>query len=307
LYKLLAFGPDFITYDKIEKQWNESNLTYFPPHVLGIYPLAAMLNHSCSANAVRSYAGEVMIVHATKLIMKGSEIVWGYIPATQEFSQRRRALKKRHGFVCMCERCTIESKQLKRGILPITLQYSIDNASKWNSGLLDVANIDDSSKRQLCSAYITLEETVFGSSSISNDVKRLLKIGFTNLHFNYFNAMLSNLGDATGAQKQEVREMVLNGATHLHFAFCACNNASTEHLSLLHLCYELINVIHQTNSDKTKTIAKVRFWTEQVKKAHLVRYGAMGNDLSCIRNALVHTRTILRQKDGFLKATYSFL
>ena len=248
-----------------------------------------------------------MIVHATKLIMKGSEIVWGYIPATQEFSQRRRALKKRHGFVCMCERCTIESKQLKRGILPITLQYSIDNASKWNSGLLDVANIDDSSKRQLCSAYITLEETVFGSSSISNDVKRLLKIGFTNLHFNYFNAMLSNLGDATGAQKQEVREMVLNGATHLHFAFCACNNASTEHLSLLHLCYELINVIHQTNSDKTKTIAKVRFWTEQVKKAHLVRYGSMGNDLSCIRNALVHTRTILRQKDGFLKATYSFL
>lgn len=275
--------------------------------MLGIYPLAAILNHSCSANAVRSYAGEIMIAHATKIIPAGSEIVWSYIPPTKEFTKRRTILKDRHGFVCNCERCSLESKELAMDILPLTLKNAIEHGSKWNTNLLDVANSDGSSKRQLCSTFITLEGTVLGSTSLSNEVKRYLRVGFTNLQFNYFNAILSNLDDANNAQKQQVREDVLNLATHLHFAFCACNNASTEHLSLLHLCYELINVLHQTCDNKSQTITKVRFWTEQLKKAHLVRYGSLGNDIECIRNALVHTRTILRQKEGFLKATYRFL
>lgn len=275
--------------------------------MLGIYPLAAILNHSCSANAVRSYAGEIMVVHASKTILAGSEIVWSYIPPTTEFTKRRRTLKNRHGFVCVCERCSLESKEVRKDILPLTLKNAIDHGSKWNTSLLDVANSDDLSKRELSLAFMALDRIVFGSTSLSNEVKTYIRVGFTSLHFNYFNAILSNLDNVNSAQKRQMREMVLNGAMHLHFAFCACNYASTEHLSLLHLCYELINVLHQTSSNKSKTISKVRFWIEQVKKAHLVRYGRLGSDIECIRNTLVHTRTILRQKDGFIKATYRFL
>ena len=261
-----------------------------------------------------------MIVHASKMIPTGTEVVWSYIPPIQPFAERRRALKKRHGFLCMCERCVLESKQLKRDILPSTLKNALDEGGNWNKSLLNVSNEEESSKRQLCSAYATLEATVFGSTSIlSNEVKRYLRVGYTNLHFNYFNAVLSSLGNAASdGHRKQVQEMVLDAATHLHFAFCASNNASTEHLSVLHLCYELINAIHQSGSssisssssssdDQSKTAAKVRFWMEQMKKAHLVRYGDMGSDLESVRNSLVHTRTILRQRDGFLNAKYNFL
>ena len=303
-----AFGPDFITYDKIQQQWQTSNSSYSPPHILGIYPLAAMLNHSCSANAIRSYANETMIVHASKPIAAGSEVVWSYIPPTQIFAERRRALKKRHGFMCRCERCVVESKQLKKDMLPSNLKMALEEGSKWNKNLLDVSSSDDVSKRQLCSAYVTLEETVFGSTNLSNEVKRHLRVGYTNLHFNYFNAVLSTIDNGVHAlHAKQIREMVLASATQLHFAFCSSNNASTEHISILHLCYELINAIHRTNSDKSKTLNKVKFWTDAMKRAHMVRYGEMRSDLEAVRNCLVHTRTILRQRDGFLKVKYNFL
>jgi hypothetical protein len=58
---------------------------------------------------------------------------------------------------------------------------------------------------------------------------------------------------------------------------------------------------------KLSVVNKVRFWTEQLKKAHIVRYGFMGEDVECIRKVLMHTKKILRQKDGFLNVSYNFL
>lgn len=305
----LAFGPDFITYDKIQHQWLSSDESpYMPPHTLGIYPLAAMLNHSCTPNAIRTYSNETMIVHASKPIPAGSEVVWSYIPPTQIFTERRRALKRRHGFVCRCERCEIEFKHLKKDILPSNIKLALEEASKWNKNLLDTSSCDDLFKKRLCSAYLVLEDTVFSSTTLSNEVKRHLRVGFTNFHFNYFNSVLSALGnDEDAVHSNQVREMVLASATQLHLAFCSSNNASTEHISILHLCYELINVIHQTDVDKSKTLNKVKFWTEAMKRAHLVRYGELGSDLDHVRKCLVHTRTFLRARDGFLQTKYNFL
>jgi hypothetical protein len=330
-----AFGPDFITYDKIQQQWHTPNApstcTYTPPHVLGIYPLAAMLNHSCTANAIRTYANDTMIVHASKPIPAGTEIVWSYIPPTRIFVERRRELKKRHGFVCRCDRCDLESKGLRKDLLPLNLIRALDEASKWNKTLMDVHSFSDGNdavKRQLCTAYLLLEETVLASSSLTNDMKRHLRVGYTNLHFNYFNAVLSAIGNGANglatANVQQVRELVLNSATQLHLAFCASNNASTEHLSVLHLCYELIHAMHQSasnasanvrngantdsDSDQAKKIQKkVKFWTDAMKRAHMVRYGEMGSDLESVRKCLVHTRTVLRQKDGYLRVQHNFL
>ena len=107
--------------------------------------------------------------------------------------------------------------------------------------------------------------------------------------------------------QQPIREVILASATQLHFAFCASSNASTEHLSLLHLCYDLIQTIHKYSGNKDKTQSQVKFWTEAMKRAHMIRYGELGSDLEAVRNTLVHTRTILRQRDGHLKAKYNFL
>jgi hypothetical protein len=305
---ILAFGPDFVTYEKIEQQWNSPNSessSYTPPHILGIFPLAAMLNHSCTPNAVRSYANGTMIVHATKTIPAGSEVVWSYIPPTQVFAERRRALKRRHEFLCKCERCLLEAKELRTDILPSNLKSALEDGTKYNEGLMDVARCDDVSKRQLCTAFVNLEETVFSSKSLSNDAKRHLRIGYTNLHFNYFNAMLMSAASTTNVHQAQV--LVLSSATQLHFAFCSSNNASTEHLSVLHLCYELANTIHQSSSSDSQTLMKVKFWTEAMKRAHMTRFGEMGSDVKAVRNCLVHTRTVLRQRDGYLQVKSNFL
>ncbi len=271
-----------------------------------MYPLAAMLNHSCSANALRSYVGETMVAHACKEIKAGTEIHWGYIPPTQQLNERRRTLKKSHGFVCKCERCMVESKQLRNDVLPSTLKACLSTASRWNMALIDVSN-EDISKEELCSTFIALEE-IFSSSSLSNEVKRYLRVAFTNFHINYFNTTLSALHD-TGhsSSANETRKTVLSTATQLHFAFCASHNASTAHLSILHLCYELISIIHQSSDDKNQSMNSVKFWTEALKKAHLTRYGPMGSDVENVRKCLIHTRTVLRQRDGFLKTGFNFL
>jgi hypothetical protein len=263
-----------------------------------------MLNHSCSVNAVRSFSNGIMIVHASKTIPVDTEVVWSYIPPTQVFADRRRALKSRHRFMCKCERCIVEAKQLRNDILPLNLKAALEEGRKWNEGLMDISSSDDVSKRHLCTAFVNLEESVFGSTILSNEAKRHLRVGYTNFHFNYFNTMLSAIG-GTGDNALQVQELVLGAATQLHFAFCSSNNASTEHLSVLHLCYELANAVHHTCDDKTMN--KVIFFTEALKKAHMIRYGVMKSDLEVIRNCLMHTRAILRLQDGYLRVKSNFL
>ena len=67
---------------------------------------------------------------------------------------------------------------------------------------------------------------------------------------------------------------------------------------VLHLCYELAARDAQT---------KVRFWTEQLKRAHMLRYGNLGNDIDYVRRVMQHSRTVLRQTQGWNAVEYSFL
>ncbi|CAJ1951450.1 unnamed protein product [Cylindrotheca closterium] len=296
-----AFGPDFIMYDRIQAQWS-SNLSYTPPNILGVFPLAAMINHSCTPNAVRTFSNSCMVAHACQTIPAGKEIMWSYIPPTQVMADRRRALKKRHGFLCKCERCMIEAKELRKDLLPTNLKQALEEANKWNEGMLDMSQIsDETSKRQLCAAAIHLEETIFSSKSLSNEVKRHVRVGYTNLHINYFNTMLTTAANRKQPQQQQnVQDLVLQSATQLHFAYCSSNNTSTEHLSVLHLCYELASSSKNNNNN-------AKFWTEAIKRAHLTRYGSLGSNLTSIRNCMVHTRTVLRQRDGYLQVQFNFL
>lgn len=122
----------------------------------------------------------------------------------------------------------------------------------------------------------------------------------------YFNAALSMESDESITQ-------TLQMATQLHFSFVSCNNASTEHLSVLHLCYDLSAVLltrlmRGDNPDATAR-AKVQlgFWTEQLKRAHMIRYGSLGEELEHVRGVMKHSKLILRDPRGWFLAGDKFI
>lgn len=58
--------------------------------------------------------------------------------------------------------------------------------------------------------------------------------------------------------------------------------------------------------DPSKTMPKVRFWADQLKRAHMIRYGGLGQDVQVVRRVLQHSRTVLRQKNGWKTVDYAF-
>jgi hypothetical protein len=299
-----AFGPDCLTYDILMRYWKSSDSVrsnYIPHHLLGIFPFSAMINHSCMPNAVRVYVGKNMVVHASAPIAAGEEIVWPYVPPTLMFMDRRRSLKKVHGFICKCRRCSHEAKYLKSDILPITLKTALDHACKWNQSLIDVTSLDTSTVADICNMFKALEDTIFSSTVFSNETKRHLRVGLVKTFFNAYNVLLNS------SNNPQAMDLILESACQLHFSFVmTIGKGSTEHLSLLHLCLELATSIDgmQSNGGGNK---KTKFWTEQLKQAHLVRFGALGNDIKNVRKTMQHTKTVLRQKDGFFKSPFQFL
>jgi len=106
---------------------------------------------------------------------------------------------------------------------------------------------------------------------------------------------------------------VLKLGTQLHFSFVSCNTNSTEHLSILHLCYDLSSLLHNraikgSSPDATaRTMSQVRFWTEQLKRAHMTRYGELGEDLENVRKVMKHSKLVLRNLEGWYLAKDRFI
>ena len=220
-----AFGADFITDAVVERKWkmhdkNDDNSTSFyqPPRLLGHYPLAAMLNHSCLPNAVRVFChdGEVMVVHACQRIAKGEEIVWSYIPLMQSVQERRQRLQETHGFVCHCERCEVEAA-------------AVESRQRRNSDVGDNEIVARSVEELECllSGRSTRKNDGVASNDdskqLSNAAQRYLRVSHLTLYLDYLN------GEASCPDRfPDLLEL----CTQLHFALASCHNASTEHLSV---------------------------------------------------------------------------
>lgn len=303
-----AFGPDYHSYNTIAQCWsnklppsfefNNSSSTNnkFYTRLLGIHPLAAMINHSCSPNAVRvfgSFQGkEMMIVHANASIPKGAEITWSYLPPCTDFFTRQEKLHSQYGFHCRCIRCRKEDEI-------VSSSFYKEWFVTWSE-----KKIKEKSQIELVQSL----EQLFLSNSVSNEVQRYLRVGHATCYIKYFNEVLSS------SPANETRSQILKLATQLHFSFLSCNNASTEHISILHLCYELSSFLHtyaaQQHCDSTttsKTMSQVRFWTEQLKKAHMVRYGSLGEDLESVREVMKHSKMVLRNKCGWFLTQDKFI
>jgi hypothetical protein len=228
------------SYEHVEEEWRAERLSstttttaaapttpYQPPRLLGLYPLAAMLNHSCQANAVRVYtAGHVMVVHALENIDKGEEICWSYIPPTRPCPLRQDLLQNQHGFCCICHRCQAEEE----ASMKVESLAALQDLEDLNQGRLatPVAHWHG----RLHRAVRRLEDEILPTAGLSNQVRRYLRISYLYIYIHYFNSALTDLSSEDPLVANILRSDLLTLATQLHFSFCACHNASTEHLSV---------------------------------------------------------------------------
>ncbi|KAG2485215.1 hypothetical protein HYH03_016002 [Edaphochlamys debaryana] len=81
-----------------------------PASVLGLWPEAALINHSCAPNASVLPLGGALYVRAGRALQEGEEVTVSYLAAGlfSPVAQRRSLLRASHGFLCACPRCRME-------------------------------------------------------------------------------------------------------------------------------------------------------------------------------------------------------
>ncbi|KAL7521504.1 hypothetical protein ACHAWX_006184 [Stephanocyclus meneghinianus] len=329
-----AFGPDYHSYDVIADWWlhnsskPDANSVY--GRILGVYPLAAMVNHSCCPNAVRIFGSlpssmpntkchylksqggqrhECMIVHANTALSKGTEIRWSYLPPTTPFNSRRQSLQAKYEFDCQCTRCTNEQKVTSYVSSDEWILLSKQLDHWWESRR---TNSQQNSQQNSASTMIeSLEQWFTTGKLICSEVQRFMRVGYASIYVEFFNEALSLPSIKRSRENNDEIISLLKLASQLHFSFVSCNNASTEHLSILHLCYDLVSLLHTralSNSDDTvNTMSQVRFWTDQLKRVHMIRYGSLGEKLENIRFVMKHSKAVLRNRDGWYAVSAHFI
>ena len=231
-----AFGSDFPTTNRIEQRWcdalentNENSSirpsTFLPSRLLGIYGLAAMINHSCIPNAVRVFSGNdgTMIVHACQPIQEGEEIVWSYIPVVQTYLERQLLLQQTHNFTCQCPRCCSES----------TLLHSSN--SLLHNQLRELEPCITDSRSTVADVVHRLEHEILNQSTLSNELKRYIRISYMQIYMTYMNETLSSIilmQNDDSKDNVAALQKLLTLAFQIHLTFVVCHNVSTEHLSV---------------------------------------------------------------------------
>ncbi len=76
----------------------------------GLWVHASFLNHSCVANTMRSFLGDLLISRATRDIKEGEEIFQQYVPVKNTVDARNKQFKEGWGFECGCALCTGEKR-----------------------------------------------------------------------------------------------------------------------------------------------------------------------------------------------------
>ena len=74
-----------------------------------MYPIGALLNHSCTANCVVSYdpVSHAQVIRCLRDVEAGEELTHMYLDAAATSAERRAALKAHYFFDCDCAACTV--------------------------------------------------------------------------------------------------------------------------------------------------------------------------------------------------------
>uniref|UniRef100_A0AC34G248 SET domain-containing protein n=1 Tax=Panagrolaimus sp. ES5 TaxID=591445 RepID=A0AC34G248_9BILA len=73
-----------------------------------LFILPSYFNHSCMANAHRTFYDDVMVLHAVGDIKKGEEICLSYFPPSNKYSERKNRCEN-WNFICCCKLCEVDS------------------------------------------------------------------------------------------------------------------------------------------------------------------------------------------------------
>ena len=82
-----------------------------PVEILGTLfdPLLSLFNHSCTPSCLLEFRGREVLVYALREISEGEEATIAYVDVESAgVGERRRELKERWFFDCMCGRCKME-------------------------------------------------------------------------------------------------------------------------------------------------------------------------------------------------------
>ncbi|CAJ1427569.1 unnamed protein product [Effrenium voratum] len=86
----------------------------FEAQIWGLWPLAALINHSCLPNLQEQYLGDWLALRACRPIAANEELTLCYTSAFQPRFLRQRHLKEHFGFECRCSRCEEEELPTQR-------------------------------------------------------------------------------------------------------------------------------------------------------------------------------------------------
>jgi SET and MYND domain-containing protein len=75
------------------------------PWGIGLYPAAALLNHSCAPNAIASFTGSSLVVRTTQPVAAGEQVTISYTDVAAPSPMRRAQLQEGYFFDCACGRC----------------------------------------------------------------------------------------------------------------------------------------------------------------------------------------------------------
>ncbi|CAH1245126.1 SMYD2 [Branchiostoma lanceolatum] len=119
LQKLLLFINKDILPDRLqlESLYGKSSCNCFAIHDLdlkdigvGLYPQAAMINHSCKSNCVSTFRGTKLQIRALVDIQPGEEICYSYTEKGNITRERRDVLSK-YFFDCQCPYCLDDDRE----------------------------------------------------------------------------------------------------------------------------------------------------------------------------------------------------
>lgn len=73
---------------------------------LGLYPMAALVNHSCLPNVTAAAVqGRTIVMRALRALRAGEQVCSAYVDVYQPRAVRQRLLRSGFGFLCACARC----------------------------------------------------------------------------------------------------------------------------------------------------------------------------------------------------------